>query len=932
MAGQYWAATGLKCSDMTSLIGNNVAGMVFDMAKSLDRVTITVYQSAAGSNILSWLSSSVDNLISALGKAIYFPFLAPVVIIGAIWLAWQGLIRKRATRTIEGTIWMVIACAAAIWLIGQPQDFTDVGTTVSNGVTSVLNTAFDNLPAGNNSSCLPIQTNDPQTVSANYAFTTGSGLVDENANELWSVLVCKPWLDGEFGTTQYAQLGTPAAKNNVIDEYGRSLLYAQAFAANEQPTVALTQAKQPIYSGIAANLQTQNPSVYALFQGNQWTTRLEIAFFALFAAVAAGLLVLLIALTLIILKLGFLLLLVAGPFFLIVGVHPGFGRVVAIRWFEMLVGVLLKQVAVALVLSVLLYCYTLIMGTTDQELPWGLKIMMIALVTVAVFIYRKPFQHLFSSVGYGMLGNNERAEVSWRESAFGFRRVSATAAGTVVPGAAASAGAARASRWARRTAADGGGVADGTASGAVDGGGVRATSSEGMSVMPTADSHSAARQWPAAGVGTGRTAPPLPLSTNGAAPSANGGPAGWARNGAGDRSARPGPAAGPPDRADARRAHVSAALAALAAAGAPGRAGAADAARRTPAASADAALDAVLVAVPPPAPVAGPGHGTHARPAAPAVRRRRHRARRPWLLPDRRAEPRNHRGARRHPDAKRDRDRVGHGRSRHQRGGDLHPARDRAGRHAVGRRPTGGANIYQWLPFTQTDLTAAAQDDAGLRRRLRHLELHRVQGGLRRQDGRPGHRAGGRRRSRTTSARPRGPRATRSPPAAARSTRSARSARTRRRSHSQSPSRSRWSRRRERPRARARTPSPWSRPGPAGRSTTSSYPAWVTSEPPRSRADRHRHRACPAALHPGGADAGGRRHRPAVRGRGRIELRLHHRQRGPAERQYRRGQLDSGQLPALVSARRAPVQRPVERCWPASGRWRAMTAGPRCPA
>ncbi len=133
---------------------------------------------------------------------------------------------------------------------------------------------------------------------------------------------------------------------------------------------------------------------------------------ALFAAVAAGLLVLLIALTLIILKLGFLLLLVAGPFFLIVGVHPGFGRVVAIRWFEMLVGVLLKQVAVALCSRVLLYCYSLIMSTTDQELPWALKIMMIALVTVAVFIYRKPFQHLFSSVGYGMLGANERAEMT----------------------------------------------------------------------------------------------------------------------------------------------------------------------------------------------------------------------------------------------------------------------------------------------------------------------------------------------------------------------------------------------------------------------------------------------------------------------------------------------------------------------------------------
>jgi hypothetical protein len=239
---------------------------------------------------------------------------------------------------------------------------------------------------------------------------------------------------------------------------------------------------------------------------------------------------------LIILKLGFLLLLVAGPFFLIIGVHPGFGRVVAVRWFEMLVGVLLKQVAVALVLSILLYCYSLIMGTSDQELPWGLKIMMISLVTVAVFIYRKPFQHLFSSVGYGMLGANERAEVSWRESAFGFRRVSATAAGTVVPGAVG----ARASRWARRTAPEGTGVGDGAGAGAADGG-VRATSSEGMSVMPTVDSHGATRQWPAAGVGTGRTAPPLPLSTNGTAPSGNGGQAGWARNsGAGTGARGPG--------------------------------------------------------------------------------------------------------------------------------------------------------------------------------------------------------------------------------------------------------------------------------------------------------------------------------------------------------------------------------------------------------
>ncbi len=444
IAGQFWAAHGLQCSDMTSLIGNNVAGMVFDGAKSLDRVTITVYESAAGSSILTWLQNAVDKLISALGKAIYFPYLAPVVILGAMWLAWQGLIRKRATRTIEGTLWMVVAAVAAIALIGKPADFTGIGTTVSNGVTGVLNTAFSSLPAPASSNCLPTAAGDPQSVTANYAFTSGNGLVDENANELWSVLVCKPWLDGELGTTAYGTPGT--GTQTVVNTYGRQLLWSQAIAANETPTTALIQAKQATYTGIANAIQTSDPAIYPLFHGNQWTTRLEIAFAAMFAAVVAGLLILLIALTLIVLKLGFLLLLVAGPFFLIIGTHPGFGRIIAIRWFEMLAGVLMKQVAIAITLSVLLYCYSLIMGTSDAALPWALKILMIALVTVAVFIYRKPFTHLFSAVGYGSIGSHERAEYSLREASSTFRRSTLDAATGAIPGMATY----RAARWARR--------------------------------------------------------------------------------------------------------------------------------------------------------------------------------------------------------------------------------------------------------------------------------------------------------------------------------------------------------------------------------------------------------------------------------------------------------------------------------------------------
>ena len=112
----------------------------------------------------------------------------------------------------------------------------------------------------------------------------------------------------------------------------------------------------------------------------------------------------------------------------------------------MLIGVLLKTAAIALVLSVLLYAYSLIMGASDAALPWALKILMIALVTVAVFIYRKPFGHLFSAVGYGVIGSRDRAEASLAAAGSTARQNTVDAATVGVPGFAGY----RAARWARR--------------------------------------------------------------------------------------------------------------------------------------------------------------------------------------------------------------------------------------------------------------------------------------------------------------------------------------------------------------------------------------------------------------------------------------------------------------------------------------------------
>ena len=115
-----------------------------------------------------------DKLITSLGNAIYFPYLAVVVILAAIWLAWQGLIRKRATRTIEGTIWMVRGLRGGdLFLIGKPAEVTGVGAGVSNGISQALNVAFAKLPSPGPSNCVPVQKGDPQVQPASYQLHLG---------------------------------------------------------------------------------------------------------------------------------------------------------------------------------------------------------------------------------------------------------------------------------------------------------------------------------------------------------------------------------------------------------------------------------------------------------------------------------------------------------------------------------------------------------------------------------------------------------------------------------------------------------------------------------------------------------------------------------------------------------------------------------------
>jgi TrbL/VirB6 plasmid conjugal transfer protein len=425
--GQSWHAVDMGCSDATAMVGNSMSNVVFTLAKAFDRTTITIYQAAASESLLNWLKKTVDGVIHNMGNTFGAKYWSWVVILGALWLAWWGLIRRRASRVAEGTVWMVLAMVALVWLIGRPSDFTTLGTKVSNGATAAFNAA---LPQSNAdaSACIPGGPSAQQAVQDDS--------VTRNANGLWVTLVCKPWLMGEFGTDD--------AKSKIVQENGAKLLSSQAvdlseISSGKKPNV---DQKASDYKAVTKNIKDNYPGVYSLFQGKTWTSRLAVSFGALLAALVAGLLVLIIAVMLIVLKISFLLLLVAGPIFLGIGIHPGIGRVIAVRWFELLLSTLLKQAALIGVLALLLWCYGLVMA---ESLPWGLQILLISLVTLAAFIYRKPFQHLFAAVGYSAVGSR-KSEEHLERAVHETRKRSTAVATAAIPGGAAY----RLGRWAKR--------------------------------------------------------------------------------------------------------------------------------------------------------------------------------------------------------------------------------------------------------------------------------------------------------------------------------------------------------------------------------------------------------------------------------------------------------------------------------------------------
>ncbi|WDZ91845.1 type IV secretion system protein [Nocardiopsis sp. HUAS JQ3] len=392
-AGQQWHMITESCVDgISNGAQATLANTAWDLSKTINQSTITVYQAATSDGLLASFNELVENVVVTLREGIWRPLIPTVVILGALWLGWFGLIRKRMTLTIESSIWMIAATALGLWILVNPAQIMGMASGLVNSGSQLVTSTVGQIPYGGGSGTCPSGAEPPERADWE---SEADFQVRRNADMLWSSLVCQPWVAGQFGNGDIAE--------SAAHVHGTELIAAQAISRIEQQQIVdeeananeLVTEKQESYEAIAADVQEFYPSVYPLFAGDDQGSRLGVATLALFASVFAGGLILAGSVALIVLKIGFLLLFILAPVFLLIGIHPGYGRMVLLRWVEMMIGFLLKQIFVVLLISLLVMCYGMVMSTS---LGWGLQMILLALFTVALFVYRKPFVYLFASV------------------------------------------------------------------------------------------------------------------------------------------------------------------------------------------------------------------------------------------------------------------------------------------------------------------------------------------------------------------------------------------------------------------------------------------------------------------------------------------------------------------------------------------------------
>lgn len=364
---------------------------------SITDPTSPLYPLAQAAKALIVGSNGNDGLVSVL----YLPFLVPMIMIGAIFLLYVGIVKHSAINAFQSAAWMVGAAIGGVLFLNQPMLIPQASDAVVNAVTSATTTAIISDPQANEYCKLP-------------GIDTAT-IVREVKCGLWYNTIFTPWVAGQYGVniTNSSDRATAIFTNdprNILSNAKVSLgsgSYKSAitwpvYQLNNQ-TINSFNTSEVAYaqlSGVDSSGASSLGGGKGTFKPNgTWASSnseqpIGAAFLAAIAALGSGLMILVSSFSLVMYQLTMIFLIVLSPLFFLVGAAPGFGRRIAMRWLELIVGLVAKRIIISLVLAVFVKFYTIIISL--NSLDYIFKLILVIAITIVGLSQRSKIMSIFT--------------------------------------------------------------------------------------------------------------------------------------------------------------------------------------------------------------------------------------------------------------------------------------------------------------------------------------------------------------------------------------------------------------------------------------------------------------------------------------------------------------------------------------------------------
>jgi hypothetical protein len=384
---------------------------------------------------------------------LFFDFLTPIILVATMGLIWTGLVKRSSIQAAQGALWMIGATIAAVFFLVAPLKVPEVIDNIVGGVSSGISNAFIGSDNSSEFCALPAAekgVNDGQNASRATRQVKCS---------LWYSTIYVPWVSGQFNVNQYevtrdsnvqlfedpnvksdaSRAGTPQddLKNTGFDDTEKNIdstkdtrgVFDNFPSALGAGTLSEDAQSWPYYqmdvqanqvAGVGLNYSEIAYNQIVINDNLEWknaNSSIGAAALSLLSAIGPSIVILSISLTLVGYQIAMLVMIAFAPLFFLMGVAPGWGRRISMRWLEIIVGLLVKRIVLMLFLLVFVKFYMLVIMTENIN-PF-FQIILVAVLAAVAMSQRSRILSVFTdAINFGGnrgIGDNGAAVSSLKD-------------------------------------------------------------------------------------------------------------------------------------------------------------------------------------------------------------------------------------------------------------------------------------------------------------------------------------------------------------------------------------------------------------------------------------------------------------------------------------------------------------------------------------